>query len=480
MELKQILEQLDDNGKESFLKKLSEKSQSEEALTELVNYYIEQTRTRFLTDSSMWNIVDNIKKLEEIQHIQQHAKSGSKKKTSNSKAMYNSAFTRLVEIAKKCDVSSKNYGDQLEELDKIISFAKSRHSSRHSKSRVSPSTMYDICQAALSKFEYSPITNNPNIENDRGVVKVRTRYGDKVSPLDILKNILESGVNAALELKNTEKVRYITEHIVSYARSSAYRFNEQAQFNLSDDVEIRCAAYLGSESLKDWGDGNWLINVKLRALALTLIKRHEDDFKKDYFIKAMHETAGINTGETCYIIGKCFEEKEEFENAEAWYTKAIACHLRYGNVDEAFKVAEDAASEEFIEKKVKKATSSDKSELERRVGTYNSLLHETHEFNADEQGIADMQQYHEKLRQALKCVQTKREDIEGIIRFIRSNIVTPNYMELANRSLRMLINNPLSNDDAYRRGYEIAQRLEKESGANELTQCAIAIYHRLH
>ena len=194
----------------------------------------------------------------------------------------------------------------------------------------------------------------------------------------------------------------------------------------------------------------------------------------------MHEKAGINTGETCYVIGKCFEEKNEFENAEAWYTKAITYHLKYGNVDEAFKVAEDAASEEFIEKKVKKATLSDRSELERRVRTYSNLQQETHEFNADEQGLADMQQYHEKLRQALKGVQTIKDDIEGTIRFIRSNVAASNWTELANKSLIMLINNPKGNDDAYRRCYEIAQRLERESGANELTQCAIAMYQRLH
>ena len=143
-------------------------------------------------------------------------------------------------------------------------------------------------------------------------------------------------------------------------------------------------------------------------------------------------------------------------------------------------ISVDLVDEEFIEKKVKKATLSDRSELERRVRTYSNLQQETHEFNADEQGLADMQQYHEKLRQALKGVQTIKDDIEGTIRFIRSNVAASNWTELANKSLIMLINNPKGNDDAYRRCYEIAQRLERESGANELTQCAIAMYQRLH
>lgn len=469
MDLQTILTQLDDNGKRTFLERLTKESQSEDALTELVGFYVERTKTRFLTESDIWNICDTLEKLDDIQSAQKPQNVGSgnvgsgeekptKKSTrkSTSRALYNSAFTILMENAEICSPSSEQYEKQVEEINLIVLKA---------ESRVSPSVMYDICQSALRKFNYDP--------NDK---RTFNRDGSVFFPRHDLGSILKSAANAALKLKNTEKVDVVVTQMEQYC-------SRDKDLSIHYSVEIRSGAYLVAESLKDWGDIDGAINSRLRRKALRLIEKYNDHFpSNDRFINDLMDDKekGINTGETCNVMGKCYEEQGDIKKAEEWYKKGVECYLRHGRVDEAFEIAQYMTSEVFIVKKIEKETMSEKERLARGVKDYNSLVRSGAEFGVDTDciSIQKMQEYQRKLETVVGYVSEKKQSIENIERRIRdiATSSTVTFIELAENSLKMLMNK-----GNYEKAYEVVQRIDSERGqSSDLTNSAIAMYNMLH
>lgn len=467
MDLQQILTQLNDNGKRTFLERLAKESQSEDALTELVGFYVESAKTHYLGEYYMGCICDALEKLDGIKSAQKpqnvgsgNVGSGEEKPTkkSTSRALYNSAFTRLIENAIVCSSSSENYEKQVEEINLIVLKA---------ESRVSPSVMYDICQSALSKFNYDP--------ND----KRTQRNGSTFSPRHDLGSILKSAANAALKLKNTEKVEQVVTQMEQYC-------SRDKDLSIDSSVEIRSGAYLGAESLKDWGDIDGAINSRLRRKALRLIEKYNDRFttKNNWLDDLWDKEKGINTGETCNIMGKCYEKEGDIKKAEEWYKKGVECHLRQGRINEAFEIAQYMTSEVFIVKKIEKETMSEKEMLARGVEDYNSLVRSGAKFGVDTDcdtdciSIQKMQEYQRKLETVVGYVSEKKQSIENIERRIRdiATSSTVTFIELAETSLKMLMNK-----GNYEKAYDVAQRIDSERGqSSDLTNAAITMYNMLN